>query len=74
MNYQSTRGRDRFKTKKKKEKKMCSFVCTDSGEIDVSLQPLAAGVDGRAGIFAAVGLLESFDKEDATDIADQLLG
>jgi hypothetical protein len=40
MNYQSTRGRDRFKTKKKekkKEKKMCSFVCTDSGEIDVSL-------------------------------------
>lgn len=49
-------------------------MCTDSGEIDVGLQPLAGGVDGRAGILAAVGLLKSFDEEDASDIADQVLG
>ena len=46
---------------------------TDSSEIYVSLKPLAAGVDGRTGIFAAVRILEFFDKK-ATNIADQLLG
>lgn len=34
---------------------------------------MAARVDSRAGIFAAIGFLKSFDEQDATDIADQLL-
>jgi hypothetical protein len=47
---------------------------TDRSEIYVSLKPLAAaGVDGRTRIFAAVRILEFFDKK-ATNIADQLLG
>lgn len=47
---------------------------TNGGEIDVSLQSLAAGVDGRAGVLAAVRLLEPLDEEDPAHVTPKILG